>query len=109
MMTPTGVSGGQNRYMKPVLFSLIFAAAVCGGPCAAAVWNLQGSYVDVQAQKGRQGPGPGPGYQRPDRGREAQPERRDERRERLTEDERRSLHRDLDKANRELYGRRQQK
>lgn len=31
---------------------------------------------------------------------------RDDRRERMSDDERRALHRDLDKANRELYRRR---
>ena len=65
--------------------------------------------MDAQSQNQKGRPGPGPNYQRDQRGRDAQQERREERRDRLTEDERRSLHRDLDKANRELYGRRPQK
>ena len=89
---------------------LILAMVLCIGfttPAAAASWGYRGMGLDVQAypEKGR----PGRGEDRGQRGRDARPDRqaqRDPRREQLNEDERRALHRDLDKANRELYRRR---
>ena len=70
-------------------------------PVAAAYWD-HGYGPGVQAQKGQPGRGqdarqrgPAPGADRP-------PDRQ-ERRGQLSDDERRALHRDLDKANRELY------
>jgi hypothetical protein len=81
---------------------LAFAlAAVLTAPAAGAGWGYPGLDLVAQAPKGRQDRG--------GQGREYRPERRgggDERRDRLNDDERRALHRDLDKANRELYGRR---
>ena len=95
--------------MKRVFLVLALTAGVAGLPAAAAPWDVAGFHPGMQAQRGRPVQGPGPAYERPDRGRDMRYERRDDHRERLTEDERRSLHRDLDKANRELYGRRFQK
>lgn len=87
-----------------ILTTGLFAA----GPAAAA-WDFAGSVVQVQSQgqKGR----PGQGGERGERGRDARQDGGNDRdrRERMSDDDRRSLHRDLDKANRELYGRRQQK
>ena len=92
--------------MKALLLAIALAAGLSAVPAAA--WVYPGdSYA--QAPKGREGG-------RAERGREMRPDRRpereerrersDERRERLSDDERRALHRDLDKANRELYQRR---
>lgn len=97
--------------MKHALFAILLGAGVAAGPAVAGSWDTAGGFLLAQAQKGRQGGGNERGERgdrgdRGDRGREARP---DERRERMTEDERRSLHRDLDKANRELYGRRPQR
>ena len=94
--------------MKALIASLavVVSAAGVSLPAAAASWGYPAFGFDVQAQKGRNGPDRGqpPRELRPDR--QQQPDR-GERRERLNDDERRALHRDLDKANRELYQRRQ--
>jgi hypothetical protein len=73
-------------------------AVVLTAPAASAGWGYPGPDLVAQAQKGR--------HDRGGQGREHRPERRgggDDRRDRLNDDERRALHRDLDKANRELY------
>ena len=94
--------------MKALFFAIamvIAASAGLAGPAAAA-WGPPG--FDVQAQGG----GRGRGQERAQPGRDYRPERRperDERRDRLNDDERRALHRDLDKANRELYQGRNQR
>jgi hypothetical protein len=93
------------RRLAYAIFWGLATATVAGGPAAAA-WESGGAFVQVQGEKGRPGQGPDRG----ERGRDARQERRDDRgRERMSEDDRRSLHRDLDKANRELYGRRPQR
>jgi Ni/Co efflux regulator RcnB len=94
----------MNRF-RNVLAIAALAVASAAAPAAVAAWD-GGAFVQAQSQKGR--PGGDRGAER-DRGREARPERHEDRRDRMTEDDRRSLHRDLDKANRELYGRRFQK
>ena len=83
--------------MKVLILAVAIAAGL-SGPAGASSWGDYGLRFDVQAQKGR----PDRGQQPP---RDYRPDRRggDERRERLNDDERRALHRDLDKANRELY------
>jgi hypothetical protein len=91
--------------MKALLFAIALAAGIAAAP-AGAGWPAPGEHY-AQAGKGRDGARP----ERPRETRDARPERRpdrDERRERLNDDERRALHRDLDKANRELYQRRSQ-
>ena len=90
-----------------VVFIIVAVAAALAGPAAAASWAYPGFYPEAQGQgaKGR----PGPGRDRGEPPRDFRQDRRDDRRERLNEDERRALHRDLDKANRELYRRRNQK
>ena len=93
--------------MKAFFFVLALAAGLAG-PAAASSWGYPGFYPDAQNQgyKGRWGPGP----ERGEPPRDFRQDRRgEERRERMNEDERRALHRDLDKANRELYRRRFQK
>jgi opacity protein-like surface antigen len=85
--------------MKHALIAIALAAGLSAG-AAAADWDAPGELLRVQAQKG----GPGPGAERNERGRDMRQNRPDERRERMTQDERQSLHRDLDKANREIYG-----
>jgi hypothetical protein len=108
---PTGASEGMTvLHMKRLQHALLAAtlaaaAALAVTPAAAARWD--GAFVQVQGHKGRGGGDRGDrGDRERDRGREAHSDRHDERRERMSEDDRRSLHRDLDKANRELYGRR---
>ena len=94
--------------MKGYFVAIALAAGLSAMPAAAGSWDHGGFYPQMQGFKGRQGPGPG--YERGEAERESRRERRmerEERREQFTEDERRALHRDLDKANRELYRRRQ--
>ncbi|HYH41354.1 MAG TPA: hypothetical protein VD867_05185 [Burkholderiales bacterium] len=92
--------------MKALFLAIALAASLTATP-AGAGWPAPGEHY-AQASKGRDG------NARQERGREsreARPDRRperEERRERLNDDERRALHRDLDKANRELYQRRSQ-
>ena len=85
--------------MKRALLLIALAAGFAMGP-AAAGWDASGGFLQVQAQKGRPGAAP----ERNERGREVPQARPEDRRDRMTEDQRQSLHRDLDKANRELYG-----
>lgn len=88
------------------LVCVIALSAGLADPAAAGAWGYPGGDYYAQASKGRQG------EDRAQRGRESRPERRSERgeqRERLSDDERRALHRDLDKASRELYQRRNQR
>ena len=92
--------------MRTALLCVIALAAGLAGPAAAGAWVYPGGDYYAQASKGREG------ADRGQRGRDSRPERRsdrNERRERLNDDERRALHRDLDKASRELYQRRNQR
>ena len=112
------MDNGQRMNMKRVgLRAKIFAvaiAAACAAPAAAQLFAPV-SLVQVQApHKGGQ-PGipaqpPGGGFER--RGQpeqhKPQPQPQPDRRGQMTDDERRSLNQDLDKANRELYRRRPQ-
>ena len=88
--------------MKALIAGLLLGASLTG-PATPAAWGYPGGPdLVAQAQKGR--------YERGGQGRDFRPPDRrggDERRERLNDDERRALHRDLDKANRELYHPRQ--
>ena len=92
--------------MKTLILAMVLGLGLVT-PAAAASWGYRGMGFDVQAQpdKGRRGRDQDQGQ----RGRDSRYERqaqRDPRREQLNDDERRALHRDLDKANRELYRRR---
>jgi hypothetical protein len=91
--------------------SLILALALFAGlvsPASSAPWGYSPAAYDAQGQKARHGRDQGG----PPQGRPAPPPERqmqgDPRRgqQQLNDDERRALHRDLDKANRELYRRR---
>lgn len=87
--------------MKFWLAILLAWATVSGGAAAAASWRDGGRGLrTVQGQPDR--------YDRaPQRQRDAGPperfERREQRPQRLSDEERRELHRDLDKARREIY------
>ena len=96
----------MNRFRHALaIATLAVAAAVTAAPAATAAWEA-GAFMPVQ-QKGAGGGDRDRGDRDRGRGRDARQERPDDRRsERMSEDDRRSLHRDLDKANRELYGRR---
>ena len=88
--------------------TLTAAASMAAAPAATAAWDA-GAFMSVQQKGGAERGDRGDRGDR-GRGREARQERHEDRRgERMSEDDRRSLHRDLDKANRELYGRRIQK
>ena len=92
--------------MKALILALAMAVSAAASPAAAGSWGRAAFLPDVQAQRGP--PGPPPGFERREPTRDVRREQRaDERQGRLTDDERRALHRDLDKANRELYRRRQ--
>ena len=90
--------------MRGLLFACILAGGLASAAVSAGAWDLRGAYVQAQPQKG--GQQQQPGAERGDRGRD---NRGQDRRDKMTEDERRGLQRDLEKANRELYGRRPQK
>lgn len=96
--------------IRKIVFALI-AAIGFAGPVAAASWSY--SHLIPAAQWGGGGKGKGgPGPERGDGRRDGPPApdrraERDDRRDRMSEDDRRALHRDLDKANREIYRRRQ--
>ena len=88
-----------------ILISAILVVLAAGAQPAAAQWrNFGGRHFEVQSQR----PGPG-GYQRPQRDYRPdyrqpdyrQPDRRPD--GRMTDEERRNLRRDLDRANREIY------
>ena len=91
--------------MKAWFLAVAAAVTFAAGSAGAASWADPGFRMDVQ--QGRPGPDAG------QRGRDSRADRRGEeerrgrasndRPERLSDDERRALHRDLDKANRELY------
>jgi hypothetical protein len=91
--------------MKILIGAILAVLTAAAQPAAAAQWrNFGGAHFNVQAQRQRSG-----GFQRQQPQREfRQPERdyrNPERRPdgRLTDEERRNLHRDLDRANREIY------
>jgi hypothetical protein len=91
--------------MKSLILALALLAALAS-PAVSAPWGYAPAAYDAQAQKGRHGRDQG----EPPRGRQAPPHQQQippsPRREQLNDDERRALHRDLDKANKELYRRR---
>ena len=88
--------------MKILTVAILVMAAAAAQPAAAGPWrDFGGGWFEVQAQRQRPG-----GFQRPpqrDFRREVPPERGQRGDGRLTEEERRDLHRDLDRANREIY------
>ena len=96
--------------MKKFVIALIVAVGLAG-PAAAASWPYSRLIPELQGGGGRGQGGGGSGQERGDARRDGPPRQerraeRDERRDRMSEDDRRALHRDLDKANRELYRRR---
>jgi hypothetical protein len=109
--TPPGLLKQVTKSMRRLAYAIfwILTTAVCAAGPAAAGGNSGGLFVQVQGQGQKGRPGQGPERGERERGRDARQDGRDGSRERMSEDDRRSLHRDLDKANRELYGRRQQK
>jgi hypothetical protein len=96
--------------MKIFIAAILAVLALAAQPAAARQWRDfgGGAHFDVQGGQ-RQRPG---GFQRQQpqrdfrgperdfRGPERMPDRRDGR---MTDEERRNLHRDLDRANREIY------
>jgi hypothetical protein len=91
----------------------LIAAVTLAGPAAAASWPYSHLIPEAQSGGGGRGQGGRGGEDRGESRRDSRPQQdrrseRDERRDRMSEDDRRALHRDLDKANRELYRRRSQ-
>lgn len=81
--------------------------ALLGGAAVAAPWDFR---PGLQAQQDRRHPtrqAPPPKGERRDQ--RAAPERDDRPRQRLSDEDRRDLRRDLDRANRELYRRKGQR
>ena len=93
--------------MKRLLLMIATAALIAPLPAGAGGWGMGGSpMLQAQGQQTKKGGGE---FQRGGREfRREQPDRpqRDERHQgRMTDEERRELHRDLDRANREIYRR----
>jgi hypothetical protein len=95
--------------MKKVLLAMIVGVGLAG-PAVALSWPYGGFSPEAQwgGGKGRQ---QGPGPQQGERRRDNPPQQdqrgpRNDRRERMSDDDRSALHRDLEKANKELYRRR---
>jgi hypothetical protein len=93
------------RLMKILIGAILAVTAPLAQPAATGPWHgLVGYRFDVQAQRQRPGgfqrqPQPQRDFRRPER----PPERGQPPDARLTEDERRALRRDIDRANREIY------
>lgn len=86
---------------------LAIGGALLLGPAAAAPWDYR---PGLQAQQDRRQPSrQAPVYKGERRDPRAAPERDDRPRQRLSDEERRDLRRDLDRANRELYRRKGQR
>jgi hypothetical protein len=91
MLLVVMVTGVAGTLLVPPL-----AEAGGWGVGFAPVLQVQGPMKQGDAQRGR--------GQEPRGGREARPPNRDDRRQgRMTDEERRNLHKDLDRANREIY------
>lgn len=91
--------------MKVLLFGAVLAlTALIGEPACAGPWHgFSGALVQAQMQRSRPGQfqrQPQQDFRRAEQPPERAPQRGDGR---LTEEERRNLHRDLDRANREIY------
>jgi hypothetical protein len=93
--------------MKALILATVLGIGLVTPP-AAASWGYRGMALDVQAQpdKGRYGREQAQGQRGRDQRYDRQTQRDPRRDQQLNDDERRALHRDLDKANRELYRRR---
>jgi hypothetical protein len=92
----------EHGIMKVLTCAIVATLGLVALPVAAAPWgDFGGMRFDVQAQRQRHDGFQRPPPQRDMRGPERPPERRPD--GRLTDEERRNLHRDLDRANREIY------
>jgi hypothetical protein len=93
----------ERKHMKNLSGIVLALLTAAVQPAAAGPWrDFGGGRFDVQAQRQRPGD-----FQRPpqrDFRRGEQPPERDKRGDgRLTDEERRNLRRDIDRANREIY------
>jgi hypothetical protein len=97
--------GKEYRRVKFPMKTILALAALAAWPAAASQRHgFGGGRIDVQMQQHRQGGFQRQPQQQPQRDfqrRDAAPDRRSD--GRLTDEERRDLHRDLDRANREIY------
>lgn len=91
--------------MKRLLALLGLAIALSAQPAIAAPWDFRPGLQQHERRNAQRPPQPPyPGDRRDQR---AAPQRDD--RQRLTDEERRDLRRDLDRANRELYRQKRQR
>jgi hypothetical protein len=92
--------------MKSLTLALALIAGLVSPALSAPWWGYSPAAYDAQGQKARHGREQGGAPQ----GRQVPPPQQQmppgPRRDQLNDDERRALHRDLDKANKELYRRR---
>ena len=80
---------------------LTIAAMLVTALAGAQGWNAFGPMLQTQGGPMKKGDGGGRDYRG---GRDGHPPQRDERHQgRMTDEERRGLHQDLDRANREIY------
>ena len=94
--------------MKKMMAMVLAAVLGVQSFAAAAAWHgFGGGHFNTQSQWQRQRPNQGGGFQRPPQRDFRPPQRAPERPPygggRMTDEDRRNLHRDLDRANRELY------
>jgi hypothetical protein len=82
--------------MKVWLAVLLGWAVLQSGPADAGPWR------ELRAAQGQPGRADRDSHRQRDAGRPERPER-EEQRQRMSDEERRGLHRDLDKARREIY------
>ena len=90
--------------MKLLFLVAAVGALLLSSQADARDWRRSGVFLQTQAQRADQDRDE---YRRSNRGRQRaqQNGRKQEDRERLTDEERRELHRDLDRARREIYRR----
>jgi len=86
---------------------IVLGIALMGGAAVAAPWDFR---PGLQAQQDRRHPPrQAPAYKGERRDQRAAPEREERPRQRLSDEERRDLRRDIDRADRELYRRKGQR
>lgn len=96
-----------GMWMRVWVVTLMVGMVVLPQPAAAAPWDYR---PGIQGQERRPPPRQAPFRKGDGREQRAVPPDRDDRsRQRLSEEERRELHRDLDRANREIYRRKGQR
>lgn len=100
-----GETGQAGVYWMKRLLALVgLAVALSAQPVYSAPWDYRPGLQQQERRNAQRPPAPYPPERRDQR---AVPQRDD--RQRLTDEERRDLRRDLDRANRELYRQKRQR